>query len=335
MLVPFAVDPEVFSNEYSQDELYRHKNLIDLWQKFGCLVLTGPSESQSRLLDAVRKAHPAVRKRWQVALKQLRRNCCVSDFDPNLNELPTDWLSSLLVNRVKVVSLEATRALCWGLSEDEYSLPKENSAEICRFGFESESMFFKNAQTLAQSPIDKGTTWSEVWAERIEPLAIESKKIVAVDRYALKSMMEHQGSSLSGLERLIVQLSGLSKGKPRTLRLITACPREWKSLEVQESFQRILDCQALLKGTALREVQIYLRYDNAFRDSSHHRYIRFDDFQILQLDTGLKPLAGEVVKPMCSTVLLPWQHEVCKPYHAAEKELIAAKSALEKRIAFL
>ena len=326
MLVPFTIDPDIFSNDYSQDELYRHERLIELWQMFGCLVLAGPSEAESRLQLAIKAAPIQIRKRWQLALTQLRRNCCVSDFDPQSNEAGSDWLTAL-ADRVQIVSLEATRAFCWGLPEDQYSLAREQAAEICRFGHESESIGFKRARALAQTPIEKGTTWGQVWSERIEPLACESKTLVVIDRYALKSLVEHHGSGVSGLERLIQQLSCLKKGKARTLHLMTGMPKEWQHEDLAKSLQKVRDCRSGLLGMTLREVQINVRSDSVFRDLSHCRYIRFDDHQLLQLDTGLEPLAGEMVKRNCTTNLLPWRHDVCKPYREMEKALMAARGS--------
>ncbi len=328
MLVPFTIDPDIFSNDYSQDELYRHIKLIELWERYGCLVLAGPSEAESRLALALRKAPDPIRKRWQSALKRLRQNCCVRDFDPQSNDVCSEWLEAL-ADRVQIVSLEATRALCWGLPEDQYSYVGEQAAEICRFGYESESIGFKSAYTLAQTPIEKGTTWGKVWSERIEPFALESKNITVVDRYALKSLVEHRGSGVSGLERLILQLSCLKKGKPRNLTLMTGVPKEWKHEDLKESIQRVRDCQTDLQGKTLREVRIHVCDDQTFGHLSHYRYIRFDDHHLLQLDTGLEPLAGEMVKRICSTYLQPWQHDVCKPYRVAEKALKATKGSDE------
>lgn len=327
MLVPFTVDPDIFGNPYNQDELYKHTKLIELWTLYGCLLIIGSMESNSRFYEALNKAPIAVRKRWQMALKQLRKNCCISDFYSNGVENDHDWPVKL-AHQVQIVSLESTRALCWGIPEDQYSLVKEKAAEICRFGYESESTVFKRAQDLARTAISKGTTWRQVWSERIEPLAVASKRIVAVDRYALKTMMEHHDrQSLSGLERLIRELSGITTGKPRILRLITAMPNTWATSELQECFQRIQECQTLLKGSGLREVQLHVRENKVCGRSAHHRYIRFDDFQLLELDTGLEPLAGNMMNRMCTVNLHSWRQDACKAYRDAEKELIAAQGS--------
>lgn len=334
MLVPFTVDPQIFENDYSQDELYRHIKLIELWEKFGCLVLTGTSEEESRLKLAMDEAPQPIRKRWQVAWRaKLRRRCCVSDFDPESSEEAcSEWLAALY-DQVQIVSLEETRALCWGLPEDKYSLAREQAAEICRFGHESESLGFKRARTLAHRPIEKGSTWSQVWLERLEPFALESKTITLVDRYALKSLVEHRGSGISGLERLILQLSGLRKGNARNLNLMTGMPKGWEHKNLEDSLQRIRECRSVLKGKALREVNVFVCEDYDFRDLSHYRYIRFDDHQLLQLDTGLEPLAGDMVKRLCPTNLLPWKQDICKPYWDVEKGLKAA-SVYDERISF-
>lgn len=328
MLVPFTVDPDIFSNKYNQDELYRHETLIDLWEKFGCLVLTGKSDSNSSFLSALRQAPPQVKLRWQNALKQLRqKKCGIVDFDPKDSESISQWLAAL-ADHVQIVSLESTRALRCGVPEDKYSLAQEQAAEICRFGHELQSVAFKRACNLAQMPIEKGTPWNKVWTERIEPFALQANTIFVVDRYALTNFFENnKGFHLSGLERLIMQLSGLKKENESqcNLHLIASIPKDGKEKWFEASIQKIRDFKPLLKGNALREIRVYAINDSEFGKINHHRYIRFDAYNLLELNIGIELLDGDTVNRICTTNLLSWRQEACKPYKDAEKELKAVK----------
>jgi hypothetical protein len=192
MLVTFTVDPDVFSNGYTQDELYRHEKLIELWQQVGCFIFAGDTEASARFSRALHEAPAAIQKRWQTALTHLRHSCCVADFDPGANNGDIDWLSRIS-DSVRVVSLEATRSLCWGLPEDKYSFCQDGSTEICRFGHESESALFKRARLLSNAPIEAGQPVQHVWGRRLQHLALESRTIVVIDRYALENLMLYEG----------------------------------------------------------------------------------------------------------------------------------------------
>ncbi|MBP6733450.1 MAG: hypothetical protein KA142_01940 [Chromatiaceae bacterium] len=320
--MPFTLDPDVFSNTYTQDELYRHEKLIELWQQVGCFMVAGSSESGSRFYIALNDAPTAIRKRWQIALKQLRRSCCVVDFDPDENNESSEWISKLS-NSVEVISLEATRAFCWGLPEDQYSITKNGVTEICRFGHESEAAIFKRARLLLNAPIEEGQSVHQVWVERFQQLALDSRTIVVTDRYALENFVKHRGAGYSGLERLMMELASLQKGKPRNLRLITGLPPEWSHTDLSQAVENIENFCVGLRGRSLRELQLFCGEGKIFCDHAHYRSIRFDDYQLFHIDTGLEPLAGERVKRTCPTSLLPWNHEVCKAYQKVEKEVLS------------
>jgi hypothetical protein len=120
-----------------------------------------------------------------------------------------------------------------------------------------------------------------------------------------------------------VELASLRKGKPRILRLITGVPPEWNHADLLEALDRVKDVCAELKGRSLKELQLCCGDGRLFRDHAHYRAIRFDNYHLLYIDTGLEPLTGERVKRTCPTSLLPWKQDACTPFRNVEKTLFA------------
>lgn len=327
MLVSFTVDPDVFSPTCDLDELQRHKALLHLWEKLGQIVIPACNEAESRLFRKLQTAPQKVQIPWRHGLKRF----CKRNANESLDEVimadakPTVSIQSA---EVKLVSLERARGSKWGLSESLYSMHIDGDIEICRFGHESSTNVFSNAISLSNKPITSSDTPDKVWVERIRDFAKPARNIVVSDRYAMKNFLESRNredksKEISGIERLLIKLADLPAPSPRIVTLYSALEVKGNKDAQMTAFEAagnvLSDFASSLFGVNFREVKLNIADDSEFGALKHYRYIRFDDKQILLLDTGLEPLSGTSITRTCPVSLAPWRHSSSEAYRKDEK----------------
>jgi len=314
MLIPFTVDPDVFLQPTANlDCLKRHEALIRLWGLIGQLVIPGNKESESKLWTAINMAPPNVKLRWSNAFKNYRKRCGAPMFADALSATaPIE--DARVCDGVRLASLDETRGELWGLGDDQFSKLVAQTLEICRFGHEDDTETVKRALALAARPIAASESVDTVWRERFRDLAAISRVVTVVDRYAIKGFLRPNGNEMSGLERLILNMAALGTPGKKVLHIYSAYSLDWglhgSARSIESACQHIVDeiqnlCYPLV-GKSLAEVNVHIAGDQRFGAVAHYRYLLFDDQNLIQLDTGLEPLSGTVVKRTCPVHLVRW-----------------------------
>jgi hypothetical protein len=334
MLIPFTVDPDIFlAPTANLDCLKRHEALIRLWGLIGQLVIPGNKESESTLLAAIRKSPPKVQLRWSNAFKNYRKRCGTQSFADALSAAaPIE--DSDVCDGIRLASLDEIRGELWGLEDEQFSKLVAKSLEICRFGHEDSTEIVKHALELAARPIAANESVSAVWRERFLSLASISRVITVVDRYAVKGFLRPTVNEMSGLERLLRNVAALGTPGKKVIHIYSAYSLDWglhgSAQTFESACQRIVAqitqvCEPLV-GKSILEVNLHLAGDYKFGSVVHYRYLLFDDQNLIQLDTGLEPLSGSVVKRTCPVHLVRWRSQEAEEYMQDEKKL---KSVLE------
>lgn len=314
MLIPFTIDPDIFRDPNANlDCLKRHDDLIRLWGLIGQLIIPGDKEKTSKLLDAYEQAPQQVKVRWRNAFKHYRRKLGSPQFAEALQS-DVALTDRGVCGGTRLASLDRDRAVLWGLEEDQFSKLLVQVLEICRFGHEDTTKIVKNILDLSTRSIEKDELPDEVWRERFHDLAIDSRNITVVDRYAIKSFLQSPQSELSGLERLMHKVAALETPGKKILHLYSAYSLDWRVHGSEVTFKaacqyivsKVRDVCRLLTGRAILEVNVHIARDNKFGSIVHYRYLSFDDKNIIQLDTGLEPLGGSAVRRTCTVALLNW-----------------------------
>jgi hypothetical protein len=334
VLVPFTVDPEVLRDKNAGlDEMQHHASLIEMWGLFGQLVVPGNSESESELVAALKAAPQKVQTLWREAMKNYRKRGGNPLLEGALRE-DAVLSDESLCSGLRLVVLDRVRGELWGLPEDEYSALVARTVEICRFGHHGSTDVVKSVVALLQRPIALREKPDQVWRDRLKDLATASGVITVVDRYALKNFLE-SSNAISGLERLLRNLSGLDVPNKKIVNFYSAYSLGWdrgvKSRTFEAACKHIFGqleefCMSISHG-AIREVNVFIAPEAKFGDVDHYRYIRFDNQTMLVFDSGLEPLAGTIVERTCPVTLVRWMCPEADAYRDDEKRL---KSVMEQ-----
>ena len=330
MLVPFAVDPEVFNcSAVDRDCRRRHIELLKLWGQTGQLVIPGARETDSRLYRSLNSSPQPLQVLWRHALKSHRKRCGPDLLDTAMSKDTPTALGPACAG-VSFVTLEEKRAALWGIPVDDFRQTIARGVEICRFGGEVYTEAFRASSRRASTPIAPGESVASVWDEIFAGFVSASRVLTVVDRYSIKNFIEQQrNGSISGLERLIRRLAGLGTLGKKILHVYAGYSLDWRLVPSATSFstackQIASEVEALcstLRGGSLQEIQLHIAADSKHGSIDHYRYVRFDENTVLLLDTGLEPLSGSTVARTCIIGLKDWLADEAKPIRNDEGSL--------------
>ncbi len=330
MLIPFTIDPDIFLDANTNlDCLKRHDDLVKLWGLIGQLVIPGEKMTTSKLFVAYQQAPQKVKLKWRDAFKHYRHKTGSLQFAEALQS-DVALTDRVVCSGTKLASLDRDRAVLWGLEEEQYSKLIAQVLEICRFGHEDTTVVVKEILDLSTRPIKPEERPDEVWRERFHDLAVASRDIIVVDRYAIKDYLRPPQYELSGLERLMRKVAALETPGKKIIHLYSAYSLDWKAhgsneltfkAACQYIVSKIRDLCRLLKGRALLEVHLHIASDHKFGHIVHYRYLSFDEKNIVELDTGLEPLSGSHVRRTCKVALVNWFAEGSQIHRTDFKKL--------------
>ncbi|MCA9520319.1 MAG: hypothetical protein KC609_05080 [Myxococcales bacterium] len=295
ILVSFSVDADALrASELPLPlRIATHRRLLDCWQRYGVLVLFGPSLEESAVFSALTDLPQALRKRWQELLKRGRRRVASPrNGDPSRVESLAELAP--LARGVELFCFDEVRAHVLGVPEDAFSIALDDGAvEICRFDCADQAEAFRRAERLGEREIEAQSLVANVWSERFAPLLEHSRTLTVVDRYALKGLVDRPDGQ-SGLRRLLTEID--AGDRARQLTLFSASQVDYSHSALLGAIDdRVKACR---RG-GLREVKLYLSDDRSFGRIAHYRYLRFDQ-TLCQLDVGLDVLAGREVYRTCT-----------------------------------
>lgn len=328
MLVRFTIDPEAISASSSNlDKIKKIKSLISLWEKYGVLYIPGDQETTSEINEAFKNAPQPIQTLWRLALRNNRKKCGISEFRLAIKEL-NPVADKIIYSDLQLASLDPTKAELWGLSSDKYSMTLNDNLEICRHGDESETNQFISSAKLFETPIRYGEMPGAVWDSYFKDLIAASRVITVVDRYAFKDHFT-TGATLSGLERFLRKSATSACEGHKNIHLISSSPSDHgvpnfptdlnKAKDIIfDEITRICD---YFQNTRIREINVHIVPDRKFSGITHYRYVKFDDKNLMLLDTGLEPLGGEKVWRTCGIQFRNWFDEASQAYRDDDKKL--------------
>ena len=198
MLVKFAVEPDALEVEISAIS-----TLLNCWEAHG--VLETLDSTDKTIGNQIKNLKDIFKDRWQNALKKkAETNAKFSRAFKKCRYIDVNWANVEALgdlddyqNKFDIALMEEVRAHTIGIDEDNpvvYRATADIEATILRNVHLSQKI--KNVEDLAQSNLSKGQT---IQHERFQPLAMYSKEVVIVDRYAFESIDEKP----NGLFRLL------------------------------------------------------------------------------------------------------------------------------------
>jgi hypothetical protein len=311
--------PEIFELENNLDNFDKLERLIELWEECGILVIPQVKETDSDLIRALHKSSPKITSRWKAALRHMRVKVSKINFEKtfNNNEPPTKS-----VTKLSLISVDEIRASVWGIKDDKYSMTTNDQLEISKFGFEHRSECFKVAIDLCKAPIKQGTTFSQLWGERLSHLAQESKNITVCDRFLLDNFIKRDNNS--AFEELIEKLARLNSDNKKILTIYTSgrAPQDDDDKNFKNECYAYVNYikelfNSLQPNHSLLEIQIRICKYHSYFKKIHYRFFLFEDHNFMMIDKGLSGLNSfgkNGISQNLPVQCIPWNSGICSVY---------------------
>jgi len=305
MLVPFVIDVESISPDSSWTPAQCracHNSLLDIWKRVGLLTHDGNNFHESRLRTVVQQLPQKLRSLWQEVLERVPLRACGGAWNGVVE--PSSLTLFSAAARLAIVD-DARAEVVFGFAEecDELAVPVAGAAgsvDICRMLCASLASQFKTAQIGAGVHVEPGDTFQAVWNSRFRSLALAPiKRIAIVDRYAITKHHEPNAEAgLSGLERFL-RLLDLDAVGPRHVSLFSAWTADLTAKTFHDVTEDVRLIMQRLPSRNIKRIRLCMVPNSAFRDDSHDRFVRFDDY-VWDLGLGLEIFHGAFAAQRCA-----------------------------------
>ncbi len=293
MLVPFVIDVDSLAPDpgWTQAQIKTcHQSLLDIWQRIGILKHDADSFETSRLKQAVLRLPPNIRPQWLAMLARNRPLPCGNDWDGSITRNNINQLGVI----AQVALVEDIRAEeDFGLSEEALSFSDQSTPnmEVCRILSAAHAKTFQDAVAKSTTHIEPKETFRDIWTHRFKSLACAPiKNIAIVDRYAIEQLFNPPHQQLSGLDRFLRLLDADASGI-RHVTLYSSwakLKREIGKVGINDELRLVMD---RLPRKNIKLLKVVMLPDKVFRDVSHDRFIRFDNY-VWDIGIGLKVFGG-------------------------------------------
>jgi len=310
MIVPFSIDPDVFSNaSNSRENLAKHKQLIELWRDFGVLVIPGAGKKDSRINKALQSSDQTIKLLWINCFKQCAHILENENVDDALIKSDFEKVSS---QKIKLWSIEESKEPSLGLDYESHSKIIKNS-EFCMFGYEQHSNLFVEAKELSKSPISESDDPEKTWKERFLPLCKYAANIIICDPHLIQNFWNSKGRKISGIERLIKNLAEINSEKPKILHIYSSNRVGAEAKNFDEIYEKLTNYCTPFKNKSIREIRLQLTTLSDYRPQ-HYRMFKFDDHHLVTSDSGIELLGEEGKNRTHDFNLKHLYDESSKPY---------------------
>lgn len=289
MIVPFTIDPDVFSDfPNSRENLAKHRQLIELWRDFGVLVIPGAGKNSSRIVTALNNSDPKILTLWKNCFKQCNHILENESVDEAFKKSDFEKVSS---QKIKLWSVKESKESSLGLEEESHSKIIKNS-EFCMFGYESHSNLFIEAKELSKSPISASDDPEKTWKERLLPLSKYATNIIICDPHIVQNFLWSRGKKLSGIQRLIKCIAEMNSEKPKILHIYSSNRAGKDAVDFDEILEKFNNYCAFFKNKSIREIRLHITTLSEYRPQ-HYRMFKFDDHHLVTSDSGIELLGDE------------------------------------------
>jgi hypothetical protein len=274
MPIPFVVEPDAFEPIGGNQPgwVAAHERLLQIWGRFGVLVLPANGAAIAALLA---KLPQALRSKWQAALKSAfyRKKICQTLDSPGIFE-HIDKLVTLK-NDVNVACVEETTAMCFGIDHDMFSRVIDEVFEICRLEAIDQTRFFREEAELWDKMVYSGARRVDVWEKRFRPLAINARNIAIIDRYSLlhhERLFVEGGGGLRFFLRMLGQI-GLEAHFSINV-FASDVPDD--GLDVSRAVANLQKTANAITFPIQTSLHLHVVPDQVFGKVAHDRFLRFD-----------------------------------------------------------
>ena len=276
----FAVEPDALEAEISAIS-----TLLNCWEAHG--VLETLDSTDKTIGNQIKNLKDTFKDRWQNALKKKAgTNAKFSRAFKKCGYIDVNWANVEALgdfddyqNKFDIALMEEVRAYTLGIDEDSpvvYRATADIEATILRNVHLSQKI--KNVEDLAQSNLSKGQTIQHIWEERFQPLAMYSKEVIIVDRYAF----EYIDTQSNGLFKLLELFDSKSSVSSITIYSYRSNLNEQMCEQIRQIFEWGFD-----NYSNINTLNVYMPRGQIFGMYGHDRHIRFDDFRACTIGIGL------------------------------------------------
>lgn len=294
MLVEFAIELDAIDNSVSPAHIGR---LLEMWERFGILVF--PDYNDDSVKRRIKSLEPSPRKMWQAAWVRIRKSRS-NRFRTrpfigealNWDVIDTPSALAEYSDKFNVVLLEETRAIVLNIPEgsSEYF----GDVEGIRLGDIDVSEKFRRSKALSSMPVRVNKSTQNLWLERFQKFASNSKHIVIVDQWAIR--YDNSG----GLIRLLrfIDRDGCEcqvtvYSSPR----LEADPAEMSSID-----KMLRDVISTFSDGGVKGISIRLFPEDDFRIYAHDRHIRFDS-SVFNIGRGVRIFEYDAMREATTVIL--------------------------------
>lgn len=280
MLTTFYFDSELFFEDILEKIPAMNDIILNKWRLYGCLGIC--PEEQSEILKSLSRVHPKYVTKWKLAFSN---NECFRRTELKLLNQKLSNFNSY--DEIKSCFID--EEILTGLLHEDYlelfnDFNNENF-ELISPSHVNESKFFNKSEELSKLDISKKDSIDDIWFSRFKNLSKFTKRIIIIDRYAAKNIMEdHSNKKVSSIDKFIKFLSFNKKKYSIELYSSFGEGNNCVNLEkLKKYISEELKIKSYCKGIKLK---ISLCKSSDFSDHAHDRMLRFEN-HIVQIGNGL------------------------------------------------
>ncbi|MCD9551828.1 hypothetical protein GLP31_04960 [Photobacterium carnosum] len=283
MLNEFHFDHYFLENETLIDVEAINYLLINKWANFGCLYY--PFELYPQYLKSLELHDPRYVHEWQTAFSSFK--CfnlsegyrAISEHD-DINEVFTS-LTNYGVNTALVSPSDAT-----ALNMRSNISNNNGVNEVVKAASLNRSIFFNTCEDYSKTDIKGDDCINEVWRTRFLSVAKHCETITIIDRYLFENLESDLNIRTTSIKKMANLLRPLNKKFSLNIYSSGHDKDSDRHLCIEKYFR---DNETSLDrfGEVFSYIEISSCSDDKFRDDSHDRFIRFDDF-VISIGTGFE-----------------------------------------------
>lgn len=276
MLNEFHFDHHFLENETLIDVEAMNEILISKWANFGCLYY--PFELYPQYLKSLELHDPRYAHEWKTAFSLFKSSDLSEGYKAisehgDIGEVFVS-LTDYGVNTALVSPADAT-----ALSMNSNISDNNGLNEIVKVDGINRSKFFKVCENYSKTDIQRGDSIDEIWRTRFLGVAKHCSTITIIDRYLFKNLESDLNVRATSIKKFADLLRPLNKTFSLNIYSSGLDKDSGRHLCIEKYFrnnEKLLD----RLGDVFSYIEISSCSDEKFRDDSHDRFIRFDDFVI-------------------------------------------------------
>lgn len=281
MLTTFYFDSELFDDEAIRTQPLANSALLRSWRHFGCLI--DNNLNTKLVMSAIKNVPPKYYQDWLMALDSYKKckvnfeTLLISDFDNFNTSKNTLFLKGINTALIPYGYLELFgKTVC-----------NETNFELITPININESVNFIKSEKYAAQDIKSTEDLEEIWDTRFQGLALYTKTITIIDRFAVKNIIEdYKLNRKTSIELFIDKLP--KDGRKYSINLYSACDIGGSTnlTELKTYLTDILGKKTYYL-IGVQDFRISLCKNSFFGQEAHDRMLKFDDHHVIQIGNGL------------------------------------------------